>query len=265
MTLLSFNDVDLSFSRYDGLLTAREIPILKRISFSLKCGEVVALIGASGGGKSLIAHALFGILPPNALIRGDIRFDGQRVDDGSRPSLLGRRMALVPQSISHLDPLARCFQQLRWAARRAGLRVNDAALVAMLTHFGLDARAAQAFPHQLSGGMARRMLMAIATVGNPDLIVADEPTSGLDDDNAAIVLSKLKSMADAGKGVLLITHSLATALAYADSVCLVRQGRVEGVERAEAFEGCGQGLSSDYARALWHALPQNGFRVTGDA
>ena len=226
---------------------------------------MVALIGASGGGKSLIAHALFGILPPNAQIRGDIHFDGLRVDESTRPALLGRRMALVPQSISHLDPMARCFQQLRWAARRAGLKADDAALMAVLAQFGLDADAARAFPHHLSGGMARRMLMAIATVGDPDLIVADEPTSGLDDDNAARILSKLKSLAANGKGVLLITHSLATALAYADSVCLVRNGTVAGEERAEAFEDCGERLRSDYARALWQALPHNGFRVNGDA
>ena len=265
MTLLSFNDVDVSFRRYCGLLKVREMPVLSRIGFSVKRGEVVALIGASGGGKSLIAHALFGILPPNAQVRGAIHFDGQRVDDGSRPALLGRRMALVPQSVSHLDPLARSFQQLRWAARRAGLGVKDDALMAVLAQFGLGADAARAFPHQLSGGMARRMLMAIATVGDPDLIVADEPTSGLDDDNAARVLSKLKDLAENGKGVLLITHSLSAALAYADSVCLVRNGMVEGEERADAFEGSGRLLRTGYARALWQALPQNDFRVGDDA
>ncbi len=265
MTLLSFDDFGISFRRYSGLLQTRDVPAIDQIRFSLQRGEVLALIGASGGGKSLIAHALFGILPPNAATRGAIRFEDRVVDDLSRPALLGRRMALIPQSISHLDPMARCISQLRWAAKRAGGEPGRERLVAALAHFGLDAEAGNAFPHQLSGGMARRMLMAIATIGNPDLIVADEPTSGLDDGNAEIVLTKLRRLADEGRGVLLVTHSLASALAYADRVCLIRDGRLMGEETSAAFSGSGEGLRSTYARALWRALPQNAFQAVENA
>ncbi|MGV0908316.1 ATP-binding cassette domain-containing protein [Martelella sp. FOR1707] len=260
MTLLSFHDFGIGFRRYSGLLSMREVPVVSGIGFSVRCGEVVALIGASGGGKSLIAHALFGVLPPNACTSGAIRFEGREVDERSRPALLGRRMALMPQSVSHLDPMARCISQLRWAARRSGAAADDARLAATLAQFGLGREAGNAFPHQLSGGMARRMLMAIATIGDPDLIVADEPTSGLDDDNADIVLARLRRLAGDGKGVLLVTHSLASALAYADRVCLIRDGRLEGEEDATGFSGGGGGLHTAYARALWQALPQNAFR-----
>lgn len=260
MTLLSLHDFGISFRRYSGLLNMQDVSAVSHVSLSLERGEVVALIGASGGGKSLIAHALFGILPPNAATSGQICFDGQCLDDGDRASLLGRRMALMPQSISHLDPMARCIRQLRWAARRAGIRPDNARLSATLRRFGLEPDVGRAFPHQLSGGMARRMLMAMAMVGNPDLIVADEPTSGLDDDNAGIVLSTLRDLADEGKGILLVTHSLASALSYADRVCLIRDGRLEGEELAASFAGHGEKLASAYARSLWQALPQNGFR-----
>lgn len=260
MTLLSFHDFGIGFRRYSGLLSTREVPVVNGIGFTVRRGEVVALIGASGGGKSLIAHALFGILPPNASTSGAIRFEGRIVDRESRPSLLGRHMALMPQSISHLDPMARCISQLRWAARRAGVVADDARLAATLAQFGLGKDAGNAFPHQLSGGMARRMLMAIATIGGPDLIVADEPTSGLDDDNADIVLARLRRLARDGKGVLLVTHSLASALSYADRVCLIRDGRLEGEEEAAGFSGGGGGLRTAYARVLWRALPQNEFR-----
>ncbi|MCV0380472.1 ATP-binding cassette domain-containing protein [Nitratireductor sp.] len=265
MTLLSFSGFGLSFRRYHGLLASCETPVLNDIAFTIGRGEVVALVGASGSGKSLIAHAAFGILPPNARMLGSIRLDGQPVDERTLPALRGRRMALVPQSISHLEPLARCAKQLRWAARRAGRPTDRETLARHLEAFGLDGDAAKAFPHQLSGGMARRMMMAIATVGDADLLIADEPTSGLDDGNAEIVLSKLRGLADQEKGVLLITHSLAAALPYADRVCLIRNGRMEGEEAACAFDGAGEGLRSAYARALWQALPQNGFQVAHHA
>ena len=167
MSLLFLRNFDISFRRYRGLIATEDVPVVSNIGFSVERGEVVALIGASGSGKSLIAHALFGILPPNAFTNGIIRFDGQEVGPENLGPLLGRRMALIPQSVSHLDPLARCFNQLRWAARRAGVDVDDRKLADTLAHFGLGATAGNAFPHQLSGGMARRMLMAIAMVGNP--------------------------------------------------------------------------------------------------
>lgn len=254
--LLAVEDYAIGFRRYRTLLRQAEIMVLEGLSFGLERGEVLALVGASGAGKSLLAHALFGILPPNALTRGSLKLDGRALGP---QSLAPRRMGLVPQSPSHLDPLQRCGRQLAWAARRRGLRPDAALVASTLARFGLEAAVTRAYPHQLSGGMARRLLLAMAAIGGPELIVADEPTGGLDPEHAAIVLAQLRRLADAGSGVLLITHDLAQALPFADRVALLRQGRLVGTEPAGAFTGAGEQLRLPYARALWRAMPQNAF------
>lgn len=259
MTILSAHRFSLGFRRYDGLAGQRDMQALEDINFDIEPGEVLAMVGASGAGKSLLAHAIFGILPSNALTSGRLMLGGEELDARNRRKLCGRRMALVPQSISHLDPMVRCGQQLAWAAARGGGRAGAVALRETFARFGLDDRVARAFPHQLSGGLARRVLLAIATVGDPDLIVADEPTSNLDLANSTVVLRHLRGFADAGQGVLLITHSLAEALPFADRVALMQDGTIVGIEDAAAFAGDGHQLVSPYARALWLALPQNAF------
>lgn len=259
MSLLVLDQVSVGFTRYDGLLRQRELPVLEALSFGVKRGELVALIGASGGGKSLLAHAIFGILPPNAVMRGRIRIEGTELTPPLLQKYRGRRMALVPQSLSHLDPMTRCRRQIAWAGERAGHKIEGDGIDRLLVRYGLDRKAADVFPHQLSGGMARRMMIAIATVGNPDLIVADEPTSGLDGDNSKKILAHLRALADTGKAVLLITHSLAEALPHADRVAVMKGGRLDTVEAATHFSGSGSSLRSPFARALWTALPQNTF------
>lgn len=120
MTILAADGFSLAFRRYTGLVAQARLPVLEGLNFGVSRGEVLAVIGASGAGKSLLAHAIFGILPDNAVSSGRLLFDGATLDDAARRRLCGRRMALVPQSISHLDPMARCGTQLRWAALRAG-------------------------------------------------------------------------------------------------------------------------------------------------
>ncbi|WP_052715675.1 ATP-binding cassette domain-containing protein [Devosia chinhatensis] len=262
--LLEVDTFSLSFRRYEGLLRQKRIFALHDISFSLRHGQILALVGASGAGKSLLAHALFGILPPNASTTGTLRFEGETLDETTLRTIRGRRIGLVPQSISHLDPLVRCGHQLAWAAKRAGTRLDRAAITERLARFALPAEVARAFPHQLSGGMARRLLLAMATVGHPALVVADEPTSGLDAENASMVMAQLRGLADQGHGVLLITHDLTQAAPYSDSVAVLDGGRLVAIEQSLRFRGTGETLNSAYARALWRALPQNAFYASDD-
>lgn len=257
--LLTVEDFSVAFRRYDGLVHQREIVALDGLGFDAERGEVLALVGASGAGKSLLAHALFGILPPNAVISGRICLDGREVTEDNRRAFCGRRMGLVPQSLSHLDPLVRCGRQLAWAARRSGKPLMASDIDAVLARFGLDPAVARAFPHQLSGGMARRLMLAIATVGEPELVVADEPTSGLDPDNALTVLRHLRQLADGGKAVLLITHDLTQILPFADRVAILQGGKLMDIEPAGAFSGDGAALRTSYAQSLWRAMPQNDF------
>lgn len=261
--MLDIANLTIRFRRYDGLWRRREVAGLSDVTLDVAAGEMLAVVGSSGAGKSLLAHAILGILPGNAVVEGQVRFEGAALDVASLRTLRGRRIALVPQSIAHLDPLARVGDQVSWAARRSGVAWGKAAEAGtiVLQGLGLQAGVAKAYPHAVSGGMARRVLLATAMVGNADLIIADEPTDGLDPANAAIVLGHLRGLADRGKAVIVITHDLVSALPFATRVGVMRDGALLGIERAEDFCADGAGLSSPYARALWRALPENGFAV----
>lgn len=260
MNVLEVEKLRVSFLRYDGFLRQTAVECAHDISLGIARGEVLALFGASGAGKSLLAHAVMGLLPQNAIVEGTIRFEGRVLDERTQADLRGNRIALIPQSVSHLDPLATVGQQLRWAARRARRPMKAAGSVeGALSRFGLEPAVARAFPHTLSGGMARRVMLAMTTVSNADLVIADEPSNGLDAENAATVFQSLKALAKKGKAVIVISHDLSAALEIADRVVIMRDGKVVAHERADAFAGQGEALSAAYARKIWNALPQNGF------
>lgn len=261
--MLEIESLSVRFQRYANVTRRVDIPVLTDISLAVERGEMLAVIGASGSGKSVLAQAVLGLLPSNAESRGEIRIDGQVRTASQRRALCNRSVALVPQSLSYLDPLARCGDQIAWSARRAGQGVTEArnAINHGLSRFHLSAQVRNAFPHELSGGMARRVLLAISSAGEADLLIADEPTSGLDAANAQTVLKHLRSLADEKHAIILITHDLGSALKWADRVAIIRDGRLQTVADASAFEGDGQKLGSPYARALWQALPQNAFSL----
>lgn len=259
--MLKIRDFSLGFYRYSGLLRRELSPRLEALTLDLAGGEVLAVIGASGAGKSLLAHAVLGLLPPNAVTGGMIDYRGQSLTGGPYPAgLRGREIGLMPQDIGHLDPLAPAGRQIGWAARRAG-RGRDFDLAAGIARLGLPVAAARAYPDALSGGMARRVLLAMALAGQARLLVADEPTAGLDPENRDMVLGLLRGHARGGGAVLLITHDLHAALPFADRVAILDRGRMCGLEAARDFHGAGTALRSERARALWRALPQNGFGI----
>jgi peptide/nickel transport system ATP-binding protein len=223
-------------------------------------GEVLAVVGQSGAGKSLLAHALLGVLPKNARVTGTIRFMGRELTPAETIRLRGRRIALVPQSVTYLNPLLHVGVQIARAAELAGVERKGARIAALdvLKRYRLEKEIARRFPFQLSGGMARRILTATATVGGADLILADEPTNGLDRDTAGETLSHLRELADCGKAVLLITHDVEAALSVADRVTVFCGGVTVEDALASDFNGGGK-LRHPYSRALWDALPGRGF------
>lgn len=267
MSLLEVEGLTVSFHRRDGLTRRVALDCVHDVSLTVARGEVLALFGGSGAGKSLLAHAVMGLLPPNALVGGRMRFDGRVLDRPAQAALRGNRIGLIPQSISHLDPLATVGRQLRWAARRARHpMVTRETVEGALSRFDLSPAVARTFPHMLSGGMARRVMLAMTTVFGADLVIADEPSNGLDAENTARIFQCLKSFAAAGKAVIVISHDLPAALTVADRVILLREGKVAAQEPAAAFAGDGGALSAAYARSIWKALPQNGFsRVCHEA
>jgi len=230
------------------------------LSLHIAAGEIHAVVGASGAGKSLLAYAIMGLLPSAAKMKGTLHFHSAPLTPARQRQLRGRQLALIPQSLSALDPLARSQQQVRWAAQRVGFErpAADQRAEALLGHYQLS-HAAALYPHELSGGMARRVLIAMAQVGNAHLVIADEPSVGLDPTQRDRVLATLKAMALEGKAVLLITHDLRHALPIADRVTVMRHGKGLETAPAKAFQGQGERLTTAYASALWHALPDNAF------
>ena len=168
----------------------------------------------------------------------------------------------MPQAITYLDPTAVARRQVAWAATTAqrfhGKAQAEQAAREELLRYGLPEVAHKRYPHQLSGGMARRVLTAIATVSHADLLIADEPTSGLDPEVCGMALQHMRSLADAGKAMLVITHDLDAVRHVADRIVVMQAGRtVETVDAATFASGQAQ---HPFTRALYHALPQNGFR-----
>lgn len=260
--MLEVQDMRLSFSRYRTLLRREWLPVLNGVSVSVQRGELVSLIGASGAGKSLLAHAVLGILPSTTKLSGSMQFEGQPLTPARQNALRGKRIALVPQAITYLDPTARANAQVSWAATAA--KLGTGAVASKLAHdellrYGLPEVAHSRFPHQLSGGMARRVLTAIATVSQADLLIADEPTSGLDPEVCHMALTHLRSLADSGKAVLVITHDLNAVRHFTDRIVVMQGGRTVDAVDATTFAS-GQ-ATHPFTRALYHALPQNGFAL----
>ncbi|OAZ99213.1 ATP-binding cassette domain-containing protein [Halomonas sp. G11] len=265
--MLTIEHLTLQLPYYAPWWRRRWAEVLSDVSLELHPGEVHAVVGASGAGKSLLAHALLGLLPEPKRQNGRLTFHRQVLTAARQRQLRGRELALIPQSLDALDPLVRSQRQVSWAASRAGHARANAWQAAgqALTHYQLDERGKQAFPHELSGGMARRVLVAMAHVSHAQLIIADEPSVGLDPQQRDRVLDALAALARQGKAVLLITHDLRHALPIAQRVTLMRQGRCIETAFASAFRGDGDTLTTDYAQALWQALPDNHFGVTPTA
>ncbi|WP_051515531.1 ATP-binding cassette domain-containing protein [Candidatus Blastococcus massiliensis] len=259
--VLEVRGLEVDFLQYERGLRRRTVHALTGMDLTVAAGEVVALVGASGAGKSLLAHAVLGLLPPNALERGEVLLDGDPLDPAGRRRHAGRGMSLLPQAASFLDPLRTVGSQVRRSARLTGHRDPRRGAAEALERRGLGPEVLRRYPHELSGGMARRVLVAMATMADPRVLFADEPTTGLPPADVRATLEGFRGMADAGSAVVLITHELSAALEVADRVVIARDGRTVDVADPAAFTGDGAALSHPYTRALWQALPGNGFRV----
>lgn len=236
-----------------------EVPVVHDLNVSVHAGEVVAVVGASGSGKTLMADAILGIFDPNATVAGTIWFKGEQRDARALADLRGNGIALVPQSVASLDPLMRVGEQVRGAASsRADALARRERQQELFTRYGLSPSVERMYPYQLSGGMARRVLLCCALMGEPDLIVADEPTPGLDLDLAVRALDDLRAFASDGKGVLLITHDIELALRAADRVAVFRDGTVVEETSVASFQH-EELLRTEFARQLWRAMPEHGF------
>ena len=267
--LLTVEDLTVSFDRYgaaDGALRSPRgggrvtTEVLHALTLSVHEGEIVAVVGASGSGKTVLADALLGLYEPNATVSGRIWFDGEPLDASSLAALRGRGICLVPQSVSHLDPLMRVGAQVRGAsqgrtrAERAADRARrEARQRELFEAYGLAPEVARLYPHELSGGMARRVLLMCALMEEPRVLIADEPTPGLDAELAVRAVDDLRAFADTGSGVILITHDLELAVRVADRIAVFKDGSVVEETAASNFAEP-ELLEHPFSRALSREL-----------
>lgn len=255
--LLEVENLNVAFTMYQGALTQGRLQVITDLSIRVDAGEILAIVGSSGSGKSLLAHAILGILPENASVGGSMRYRGVPMTPEVQARLRDGSIALVPQSVSCLDPLMRVEKQAIGARRRTQTRKR--LLEQTFARMGLDKAVGRMYPYQLSGGMARKVLFATAILQDAELIIADEPTPGMPLAQAREALRILREFADAGKGVVLITHDIDLALSCADTLAVFYAGTVLERMPAADFEAGIGALRHPYSRALWAALPQNGF------
>lgn len=255
--ILEINDLSVSFLQYENTRSTQqiELPVISRLSVSVHEGEIVAIVGSSGSGKSLLAHAILDMLPYNAKMGGELFFEEEPLTKARIHEFRGNRIAFVPQSTTYLDPLMRVDAQVsggKDAAKQEKQR-------GLFRRYGLGEDVDRKYPFECSGGMARRVLLTSALMGNPKLIIADEPTPGMDLELAKQSMRDFREYADEGNGVLLITHDLELALMVADRIAVFYAGMT--VEEAPVTDFASEDtLRHPYTRALWRALPQNGFR-----
>jgi peptide/nickel transport system ATP-binding protein len=256
VALLEVRDLSISFLQYAHGSRRQGLTVVEGLSLTVEAGEVVAVVGSSGSGKSLLAHAIMGILPANVRQSGTIMFDGAELDAERLRRCRGKELALVPQSVEYLDPLLRVGKQLQ-SAHDGPAELQERR--SLLERLQLGRRIEKLFPFQLSGGMSRKVLLATAAVRQTRLIIADEPTPGMHEADVHEALGQFRQLADSGCAVLLITHDIAAALRIADRVAVLYAGEAVELAAADDFAGNGERLRHPYTQALWQALPQNGF------
>lgn len=238
--------------------------VIESLSFQVGAGETLGLVGESGSGKSMTAAALMGLLPWGGRISaGSVRLNGTELTQLSASALRavrGREIGMIFQNpLSSLNPSLTIAQQIAEPYRLYGgadAKAAQAHALDLLREVGIPdaARRLDDYPHQFSGGMRQRVMIAMALVCNPRLLIADEPTTALDVITQAQILRLIQRLQKAlGMAVIFITHDLSLVAEYADSVMVLYAGRPVEQGPAEAFF---RAPRHPYSQALLHAIPR---------
>ncbi|MCX5392977.1 ABC transporter ATP-binding protein [Streptomyces sp. NBC_00094] len=258
--LLEVRDLHVEFHTRDGVAKA-----VNGVNYSVNAGETLAVLGESGSGKSVTAQAIMGILdmPPGKIPQGEILFRGEdmlKMSEEERRKIRGRKIAMIFQdALSSLNPVLTVGYQLGEMYRvHHGMSKKDAKVKAIELMDKVKIPAAKArisdYPHQFSGGMRQRIMIAMALALEPDLIIADEPTTALDVTVQAQVMDLLAELQqEYNMGLILITHDLGVVADVADKIAVMYAGRI--VEQAPVHELYGR-PAHPYTRGLLDSIPR---------
>jgi peptide/nickel transport system ATP-binding protein len=236
--LLAVDNLTVSFPTDDGVVHA-----VRGVSYTLRSGESLGIVGESGSGKSVSSMAIMGLLPRNAQITGSVRFRGREllgIDEKEYNKLRGDKIAMIFQDpLTSLNPVYRVGFQIseavlahndisKKAARDRAIELLD------IVGIPFPEQRVDAFPHELSGGMRQRVVIAMGMANNPDVIIADEPTTALDVTVQAQVLEALEAARqETGAALVLITHDLGVIAGHADRICVMYAGKLVETGTAE--------------------------------
>jgi len=254
--LIKIENLSLRISRYEKGLQLRQHDVIRDFHLTVNEGEIIAIVGASGSGKSLLASSLLGVLPANTEIDGLIAYKGKPLSYEHIKRLRGKEFMFIPQMVNHLNPLMKIGRQMESLIKQ---RNKKQQIEAIFDRVNLDRRVYHYYPHELSGGMTRKVFIAFVIASGASFIIADEPTVGLDSLSIQKILSELKSLMNENKSMLLITHDLLSAIPFADRIAIIYAGTTVEIVDALAFHKDGNKLAHPYTKALWSSLPENDF------
>jgi peptide/nickel transport system ATP-binding protein len=255
---LSVRNLRVEIPTRRGVLTA-----IDDLSFDIAPGEVLGVVGESGAGKSITGSAIIGLLdPPGRIAGGEIRLGGERIDNlppSAMRQVRGKRIGMIFQDpLTSLNPLYRIGDQLtetiltheKMSAKAAAEKAER-----LLIEVGIPAAGTRmsSYPHQFSGGMRQRVVIALALAADPELVIADEPTTALDVSVQAQIIALIKSLCkDRGTSVMLITHDMGVIAETADRVCVLYAGRLAEIGKVGDVV---QRAQHPYTHGLMAAIP----------
>lgn len=257
--ILKVKDLGISFSQYTNGLVRGDLNVIRNLDIELYEGEILAVVGSSGSGKSLLAHAILGILPDNACTQGDMIYKGEILDEKRKEKLRGDEIVLIPQSVNYLDPLKKVGKQIKISIKDKDKKTQDEIVDNLFKKYNLEKKVKNYYPFQLSGGMARKVLLSTALASDSKVIIADEPTPGLDEESLNEVLKDFRDIADSGRAILMITHDIMAALKIADKVAIFYAGSTLEIANTSDFKQKEVELRHPYTKALYKALPNHDF------
>jgi len=261
--LLEVDKLSISFSQYVKGLEQRELKVISDLTMDVNDHEILAVLGSSGSGKSLLAHAILGILPLNAKVSGSMKYKGEELTEELKEELRGKKISFIPQSVNNLNPLMKVKEQaIGYIEDESEKEKIQKKQREIFKQYDLSEEVDEMYPFQLSGGMARKVLISTALLNDPEIIIADEPTPGLDEKSVEETINNLVELKENGIGMILITHDIYTAINTSDRIAILYLGYVIEITETNNFSGHGENLLHPYTRSLYQALPENDFKLT---
>jgi peptide/nickel transport system ATP-binding protein len=256
--VLSVRDLKVEFVTRRGVLKA-----IDGVSFDIAPGEVLGVVGESGAGKSLTGTAIIGLIdPPGRISGGEVRLKGERIDNLPKEAMRkirGKRIGMIFQDpLTSLNPLFKVSEQLVETIQvHTDMNAQQARerAIGLLTEVGIPApeKRIDGYPHEFSGGMRQRVVIALALAAEPELIIADEPTTALDVSVQAQIITLLKKLCrERGTAVMLVTHDMGVIAETADRVAVMYAGRIAEIGPVREVV---KNARHPYAKGLMGAIP----------